>query len=87
MIQENRRTGIWREYEEHVASYYRVARYTDCDENNMIVLAVELKRIRVLKELEVCKETLFPEFLMKIILKLLSLLFIRKMNQIGDCLL
>ncbi|HHY71165.1 MAG TPA: SAM-dependent DNA methyltransferase, partial [Thermoanaerobacterales bacterium] len=44
MIQENRRTGIWREYEEHVASYYRIARYTDCDENNMIVLAVELKK-------------------------------------------
>ncbi len=44
MIQENRRTGIWREYEEHVAAYYRVARYTDCDENKMIVLAVELKK-------------------------------------------
>jgi hypothetical protein len=44
MLPENRRTGIWREYDNHIKSYYTVAKYTDNDNNNLIVLAVELKK-------------------------------------------
>ncbi len=44
MLPEGRRTGIWKEYLNHINSYYTVARYTDNDNNNLIVLAVELKK-------------------------------------------
>lgn len=44
MLPESRRTGIWKEYLKHINSYYTVAKYTDNDNNNLIVLAVELKK-------------------------------------------
>ena len=44
MIVKNRHTGIWKEYTNHVNSYYTIAKYTDGSDNNMLVMAVELKR-------------------------------------------
>jgi hypothetical protein len=44
MLPDNRRTGIWREYDNHINSYYTIAKYTDSENNNLIVLAVELKK-------------------------------------------
>ena len=46
MLPETRRIGIWREYEEHVAAYYTIAKYTDSEDNSMIIMAVELKKDR-----------------------------------------
>ena len=39
-----KRTGIWREYSEHVNSYYTIAKYTDSQDNKIVVMAVELKK-------------------------------------------
>lgn len=36
--------AIWREYTDYVNSYYKIANYTDNEDNRLIVLAVELKR-------------------------------------------
>ena len=44
MLPESRRTGIWKEYLNHINSYYTIAKYTDSENNNLIVLAVELKK-------------------------------------------
>jgi len=44
MLPENRRTGIWKEYSNHINSYSTIAKYTDSENNNLIVLAVELKK-------------------------------------------
>ncbi|HHX62474.1 MAG TPA: hypothetical protein GX707_17450 [Epulopiscium sp.] len=44
MLPETKRTGIWKEYQEHINSYYTVAKYADAEANNLIVVAVELKR-------------------------------------------
>ena len=44
MLKETRHTGIWREYSDFVNSYYTVADYQDNDGNNIIVMAVELKK-------------------------------------------
>lgn len=44
MLPDNKRTGIWKEYLNHIKSYNLIAKYTDSDDNNLIVLAVELKR-------------------------------------------
>jgi len=37
-------TGIWREYSEHVNSYYTIAKYSDSKDNKIVVMAVELKK-------------------------------------------
>lgn len=44
MLPESKRTGIWKEYLNHINSYNLIAKYTDSDNNNLIVLTVELKR-------------------------------------------
>lgn len=44
ILSETRHTAIWREYEEHVAAYYTIAKYTDSEDNSMIIMAVELKK-------------------------------------------
>ena len=44
MLPDSRRTGIWKEYLNHIKSYNLIAKYTDSDNNNLIVLAVELKK-------------------------------------------
>lgn len=44
MLPGGKRTGIWREYDNHIKSYYNIAKYSDNDNNNLIVLAVELKK-------------------------------------------
>lgn len=44
MLKEIRHTGIWKEYADHIKAYYTVAKYTDNEDNNLIVMAVELKR-------------------------------------------
>lgn len=43
ILPEIRHTGIWKEYEEHINSYYTIAKYCDNEDNNLIVMAVELK--------------------------------------------
>lgn len=43
LLPEKRRIGIWREYSDHINSYYNIANYTDREDNKLIVLAVELK--------------------------------------------
>lgn len=37
-------TNIWKEYASHINAYYDVAKYTDNEDNNLIVMAVELKK-------------------------------------------
>lgn len=44
MLKEIRYTGIWKEYADHIKAYYTVAKYIDNEDNNLIVMAVELKR-------------------------------------------
>lgn len=44
MFPPKRRTGIWREYTEHVSSYSEIGNYVDAEGNNLIVLAVEIKK-------------------------------------------
>ncbi|WP_142412837.1 hypothetical protein [Hathewaya massiliensis] len=44
MLKEVRHTGIWKEYTDHIEAYYTVSKYTDNEDNNLIVMAVELKR-------------------------------------------
>lgn len=44
MLRESRRIGIPREYTDHINAYYTLAKYEDSQGNNLIVLAVELKR-------------------------------------------
>lgn len=44
MLPEVRRRGIWREYDNHINAYYTVAKYTDSQDNKLMVMAVELKR-------------------------------------------
>ncbi|WP_047980176.1 Eco57I restriction-modification methylase domain-containing protein [Ornithinibacillus contaminans] len=44
MLQATRKTGIWREYSDHVASYSLIAKYTDRIDNELIILSVELKK-------------------------------------------
>lgn len=44
MLRESRRIGIPREYTDHIDSYYTLAKYKDNEDNNLIVMAVELKR-------------------------------------------
>lgn len=44
MLKDIRHTGIWKEYTEHVKAYYNVAKYTDSEDNNLIVMAVELEK-------------------------------------------
>ncbi|HHX18681.1 MAG TPA: hypothetical protein GX727_07460 [Clostridium sp.] len=44
MLSESRRIGIPREYNDHINAYYTLAKYEDSEANNIIVLAVELKR-------------------------------------------
>jgi len=44
VLLESRRTGIWKEYLNHINLYYTIAKYTDSEDNNLIVLAVELKK-------------------------------------------
>lgn len=44
MLTEVRHTGIWREYADHIKAYYTIAKYTDNKDNNVIIMAVELKR-------------------------------------------
>lgn len=44
MLLGNRRTSISREYADHINSYYEIANYKDAQSNNLIVLAVELKK-------------------------------------------
>lgn len=44
MLSESRRVGIPREYNDHINAYYTLAKYEDSEANNIIVLAVELKR-------------------------------------------
>ncbi|GLY11443.1 Eco57I restriction-modification methylase domain-containing protein [Pseudobacillus badius] len=44
MLQASRKTTIWREYNDHVASYSLIAKYTDRESNDLIVLSVELKK-------------------------------------------
>ncbi len=44
MIKKGRRIGIWREYDNHISSYYTIATYVDSQGNKVLVMAVELKR-------------------------------------------
>ena len=44
MLIGNRRTGITREYNDYINAYYTLAKYEDSQANNLIVMAVELKR-------------------------------------------
>lgn len=44
MLKKIRRKGIWKEYANHIKAYYTVAKYIDNEDNNLIVMAVELKR-------------------------------------------
>ncbi len=44
MLPDSKRTGIWKEYLNHIKSYNLIAKYTDSDNNNLIVLAVELEK-------------------------------------------
>lgn len=44
MLPDSKRTGIWKEYLNHIKSYNLIAKYMDSDNNNVIVLAVELKK-------------------------------------------
>lgn len=44
MLPESRKIGIWKEYDNHINAYYMVATYRDSDDNNVVVLAVELKK-------------------------------------------
>ena len=44
MLQATRKTGIWREYRDHVESYSLIAKYTDRLDNELIILSVELKK-------------------------------------------
>lgn len=46
MLPATRQTGIWREYDDYVQCYYRIAEYVDENGNKLIVLAVELKKGR-----------------------------------------
>lgn len=43
MYPESRRTGIWREYDNHIASYYTIGKYNDIHDNGILIMAVELK--------------------------------------------
>ncbi len=44
MIKKGRRIGIWREYDNHINSYYTIATYEDSQGNKVLVMAVELKK-------------------------------------------
>ncbi|MBW9216938.1 Eco57I restriction-modification methylase domain-containing protein [Anoxybacillus sp. ST70] len=44
MFPHRKRVGIWKEYADHIASYEEIAKYTDREGNNLIVLAVEIKK-------------------------------------------
>lgn len=44
MMPHKRSTGIWREFSQHIKSYYNIAKYTDSQNNNIIVMAVELMK-------------------------------------------
>jgi adenine-specific DNA-methyltransferase len=44
MFPHKKRVGIWKEYADHIASYVEIAKYTDREGNNLIVLAVEIKK-------------------------------------------
>ncbi|WP_425446650.1 Eco57I restriction-modification methylase domain-containing protein [Dethiothermospora halolimnae] len=44
MLKEARHTDIWKEYEDHIKAYYIIAKYTDNEDNDLIVMTVELKR-------------------------------------------
>lgn len=44
MLPDVRYTGIWREYSDYIKSYYTIATYSDRNDNNLIVMAVELKK-------------------------------------------
>lgn len=44
MFPYQRKTGIWKEYTEHISAYYKIANYKDENENKLIVLAVEIKK-------------------------------------------
>lgn len=44
MFPYKKRVGIWKEYADHIASYVEIAKYTDREGNNLIVLAVEIKK-------------------------------------------
>lgn len=44
MFPYKRSIGIWKEYSEHVAAYYKIGTYKDVDENNLLILAVEIKK-------------------------------------------
>ncbi|MET4654634.1 adenine-specific DNA-methyltransferase [Exiguobacterium sp. PvP048] len=39
-----RRTSIWKEYEKHIAAYYRVGSYIDEQQKKILILAVEIKK-------------------------------------------
>lgn len=44
MFPHSRRTGIWREYENHIQSYHTIGKYKDFESNGILIMAVELKR-------------------------------------------
>lgn len=44
MLSSTKHTGIWKEYSENINAYYEIANYTDSENNEIIVLAVELKK-------------------------------------------
>lgn len=44
MLQASRKTGIWREYNDHISSYSIIAKYTDREDNELIILSVELMK-------------------------------------------
>ncbi len=44
MMQNIRKTTIWREYTNYIVSYHTIAKYVDVNQRKMIVLAVELKK-------------------------------------------
>ena len=43
MYPESKKTGIWREYEDQINSYYTIGKYTDSEDNGILIMAVELK--------------------------------------------
>lgn len=40
----SKRTGIWREYGNHIQSYHTIGKYKDSEDNGILIMAVELKR-------------------------------------------
>lgn len=44
MFPSRRSDAVWKEYNEHISAYYKIANYFDIEDNKLLVLAVEIKK-------------------------------------------